>query len=76
VSMQYAQVHRRYDGSPDPALQSDRRDNEREITLGVEWRPRPYLGISSTLQRLTRSSNAPGLDFNNTSVSIGAHVEY
>ena len=77
ASLQYAYTQRRYGGSPDPATpSSQRRDADQEVSIGLEWKPRDYVGISSTLQRSSRSSSAPGLDYRNTSFGVSARLQF
>lgn len=77
ASAQFAYTQRRYAGAPDPAFAgAQRRDTDSEIALGLEWQPRDYIGISTTVQRSLRSSTTPGLDFRNTALGISARLQF
>ncbi len=77
ASVQYAYTQRRYGGSPDATIPAtQRRDADKEISLGLEWQPRDYMGISSTVQRTSRSSTVPGLDYRNTSFGVSARLQF
>lgn len=53
-----------------------RRDITRRLSLGANWLVHPKVNLSATLQREERSSNLPGLDFNDSIVGIAANLTY
>ena len=53
-----------------------RRDTTRRLSFGAGWAVHPKVNLSATLAREERSSNVPGLDYEDTILSVTARLTY
>lgn len=77
VRLNYEMAMRDYQGSPtgvDAAAQ--RSDTLHNTTLAVSWQPRKYVTLGASLQKATRSSNLPDLDYNSNMATLSAKFSY
>jgi exopolysaccharide biosynthesis operon protein EpsL len=49
-------------------------DDGRSASVGIDWTPWRSLTVGGNLVRSTRSSNAPGLDYDDTTVGVDANL--
>ncbi len=57
-------------------ISSQRRDTIDRATISLQWAPRRYLGVSTSLSGQRRKSTLPGLDYRATVVSLTANLTY
>ena len=51
-----------------------REDTEKDASIGINWLPWRYLTLGASLQRSTRSSNQPGIDYKDTTAGVSAQL--
>lgn len=76
MNARFAKTERGYEGPPDPSTAIGRHDTEHELAVGVEWRPRSFLSLRSAIRQTRRESTRAGIDYKNTSIGIGANMEF
>ncbi len=77
VRLNYEMAQRDYQGSPtgvDAAAQ--RSDTLHNTVLAVAWQPYKYVTLGASLQRASRSSNLPNLDYDSNMATLSAKFSY
>lgn len=68
------QSKRNFFGPVVATTQDDRHDKLNTAQIGLDWTPDRSLVIGTAVEKSRRSTNAPGLDFTDTTTSINAKV--
>ena len=51
-----------------------REDSEKSASIGINWLPTRYLTLGANLQRSSRGSNQPGIDYKDTTAGVSAQL--
>jgi exopolysaccharide biosynthesis operon protein EpsL len=77
VRLNYELVQRDYQGSPTGVgAAAERSDTLHNTTLAVAWQPHKYVTLGASLQKATRSSNVPNLDYDSNMATLSARFSY
>ena len=55
---------------------SNRADVIKTAGVNLDWTPRRYVNVGANLQKTSRSSNVPGLDFTDLSTGLSANINF
>jgi len=65
-----------YHGSPTAVATLDRKDNQQDTSLSVVWTPTLQWNVAGSVQKLSRSSNVAGADFNADVLGLSATYRF
>lgn len=75
LRLRHEWAQRDYLGSP-TGTSNQRRDITRDTTVSINWQPYQQVALSAALQNSSRGSNQAGLDFESTSLSLTAQINF
>ncbi|MDB5893948.1 MAG: hypothetical protein JWQ88_1479 [Rhodoferax sp.] len=61
---------------PGLGLPAARRDRTRTAGIALDWRPRPTIGVSLSLQNQKRSSNLSSFEYTDNTASVAAQITF
>ena len=78
LRVNYSQAKRSYLGAPTAlaATASQRTETLTDATLSLDWQPQPSLTLSAALQEARRNASVASLDYQSTTTSLSAKVNF
>lgn len=74
LSAQWSEIS--YQGSPTAVATLDRKDNQQDTSLSVVWTPTQQVSVTGAVQKLSRTSNTAGQDYNADVLSLAATYRF
>jgi len=73
----YTRTNEQYGGAlPGRALATDRQDKLDAIQLGLDWRPRPTIALSLSVQNINNKSNTAGYDYKTQGATVSGQLTF
>ena len=78
LRLRHERVQRDYlgTGSAMTATSIQRKEDQQETSLMLDWQPRSRITLSAAVQDTRRSANLAGLDFQSTTTSLSAQISF